>query len=350
MTSFDPETIVLNLFLRVRKRFDLGMAEYFLAKDALVGGWGDNLEELRETLGLLWCHSREDRSDFVMIWDEVTAKVNIEESRPSSPKPDSPDSTSTDSVADDKEIIEDIPLEIASPSQINIAPLPVFAPKPETDLETDSLEIQGYFPIPRRNMIYCWRYLRRTVADGPYDILDVAATVQQAAKQGFYLAPCYKRREQNHSRLLLLADQNGSMMPFHRFTRELVETAQYESPIGEVAVFYFHNVPGQNVYRDVYLTEAIALDKVLSGCDSDTSILIISDAGAARGYRRLERTQATIEVLLKIKKYTPLVAWLNPMPKKRWSSTSAQIIAYAVPMRQMDTEGLRDVVDILRGQ
>lgn len=60
-------------------------------------------------------------------------------------------------------------------------------------------------------MVYLWRYLRRPIADGSADVLDVAATIDQVARQGFFLAPAYRQREVNRARLLLLIDQDGSV-------------------------------------------------------------------------------------------------------------------------------------------
>jgi uncharacterized protein with von Willebrand factor type A (vWA) domain len=73
------------------------------------------------------------------------------------------------------------------------------------------------------------------------------------------------------------------MTPFHRFTRELAETAQYESNLGLVEAYYFHNIIAERVYQDVYLTTPIPFQQVLETCDRYTSVLIVSDAGAARG-------------------------------------------------------------------
>ncbi|NJP12494.1 MAG: VWA containing CoxE family protein, partial [Leptolyngbyaceae cyanobacterium RU_5_1] len=231
------------------------------------------------------------------------------------------------------------------------APLPVRSPPAAIDTN-ESSPLQLYFPASRRTMTYTWRYLRRPIADGPATLLDVEATVEQAARQGFYLAPAYRRREVNHAHLLLLIDQEGSMIPFHRFTRDLVETAQdrQSSTIQQTDVYYFHNVPVETVYHDAHLTRPIALERVLAACDRDTSVLIVSDAGAARGYRRMERVRATTEFLVQLKQRTPLISWLNPMPVERWESTSAEIIAYLVRMYPMDTVGLRQAIDFARGR
>ncbi len=162
----------------------------------------------------------------------------------------------------------------------------------------DFPEVINYWPVSRRSMAYNWRYLQRPVADGPADVLDVQATVEQSVRQGFFLAPVYRRREVNHAQVLLFVDQEGSMTPLHHFTRDLVDTAQDSSLEKEkVEVYYFHNVPDSIVYRDAHLTAPVPLEQALAECDVDTSVLIVSDAGAARGYRRMARIGATTEFL-----------------------------------------------------
>jgi hypothetical protein len=237
-----------------------------------------------------------------------------------------------------------------STSALELAALPIQAPLKLTQNE-DTSALQAYYPISRRSMVYGWRYLRRLVADGVEDVLDEEATIEQVTQQGFYLAPVYRRRERNHAHLLLLLDQNGSMTPFHRFSRDLVETVSDESDLqrSNIQVFYFHNVPATSVYKDLYLTEPIELKTVLSSLDYDTSVLIVSDAGAARGYRKLERIRATTSFLFQLKRHTNQIAWLNPMPKERWIGSSAEIIENLVAMYQMDKDGLDNAIAILRG-
>jgi hypothetical protein len=197
-------------------------------------------------------------------------------------------------------------------------------------------------------MVYSWRYLRRMVADGREDVLDVEGTIAKVCEQGFFLEPKYSRREQNHADLLLLIDQEGSMTPFHRFTRDLVETAQYESNIQQVRVGYFHNVPAEYIYRDPYLTEKVLFASILAECDGNTSVLIVSDGGAARGDRRSERFSATAEVLWQIKQHTKLIAWLNPIPPERWQGTTAQFLAHLVSMYPLDPHGLNQAIAQIR--
>jgi uncharacterized protein with von Willebrand factor type A (vWA) domain len=199
-------------------------------------------------------------------------------------------------------------------------------------------------------MSYTWRYLRRMIPGGPEDVPDIQATVERAARQGFYLTSVFRRRLRNHARLAILLDQGGSMVPFHRFTRDVAETAVRESTLTQVEVYYFHNIVVDELYLDPYLTEKVSLDAVTAGWDAETSVLIVSDGGAARGFRRLPRMRATAELLARLRQHTTLMAWLNPMPSARWPDTSAAGISYLVRMFQMDPDGFSGAIDVMRGQ
>ncbi|MBO3459905.1 VWA domain-containing protein [Aetokthonos hydrillicola Thurmond2011] len=354
MNSFNPQDLMTRAFIRLRQTgFGLGVGELLAAKQAVEGGFGEDETELAGTLRILWCHSPSEQSQFDGVWESLISSTSKQaEKKP--PKELKPEPSVQERVEEPQEIATPPPAEekvTEIKTERELSSLPIRAPFTPAETE-DTSTLQTYYPISRRSMIYCWRYLRRPAADGSLDILDINATIEQATHQGFYIAPVYRRRERNNAHLLLLVDQNGSMTPFHRFTRDLVETALYESSLQpeKVNVFYFHNVPAANVYKDIYLTEPIALQTVLATCDNETSVLIVSDAGSARGYRELKRIQATSSFLAQLKRHTSLIAWLNPMPEKRWDGSSAEITAVLVPMYQMDNNGLSNAIDIVRGQ
>lgn len=358
MTPSEGHEVIEALFRRVRSRFDLGMAEYFVALRALEGGWGTGDEaELQEVLQLLWCKSDLDRAHLQTEWESVWDRLRQGRSQPPSLSP----------VEDASLPPSDIPSSPPPPSQASqpdsqpqtdttpaeLAPYPLKAPPPSLLDPPDELTfLDSDYPITRRSMSYAWRYLRRDVPTGPATVLDVAATVETVTRQGFFLAPVYQRERENQARLLLLVDRNGSMMPFHHFTRDLIETARHESALDpdRVHVFYFHNVPADSVYANPYLTRPVVLRHILSSCDANTCLLIVSDAGAARGYRERTRVRATAQVLHQIRQYTNALAWLNPMPSSRWSETSAGILRHLVPMFPMTPEGLGEAIDTVRRQ
>jgi uncharacterized protein with von Willebrand factor type A (vWA) domain len=353
MSGFNAQEVILNTFLRLRRNgFRLGMGELLAAYQALEGGFGENPESLQETLKILWCHSAAQSSQFESLYPSQGIDT----------LPDKPLTPPTHSEKPPEKIIRETPKEIPTPENPpipptetpltpEISPLPVRAPI-FSDEEEDSSPLETYYPLNRRSLIYNWRYLRRLVADGPATIPDIAATITQVSQQGFYLAPLYRKQERNYAHLVLLFDQNGSMTPFHRFSRDLLETARFQSSLqpDNVQDYYFHNYPASTLYRDIYLTEALPREEVLGSCDKETACLIISDAGAARGYRELKRIRATSNFLLRLQQHTSLIAWLNPMPQERWRGSSAEIIANLVSMHQMDNNGLSKAIDVLRGQ
>jgi uncharacterized protein len=351
MNQAQAKEAITQLFLHLRQGLKLGLDELQLALQAVEAGFANDEPAMLEMAEILWCHSRTCKSQLKSTWEMLRQSILTEPERKSRPEitPKSPD---PEPPKDPPPLVapEPAPRIVAESPKSEVGTLPVQAPFMPFEPE-ESLDLQRYFPVTRRVMVYGWRALRRWVADGAKNVLDVSATIQAATEQGFYLEPVYQRRRRNGAQLLMLIDQNGSMMPFHRFSRDLVETACEESFLlpENVQTFYFHNVPGDWVYRDLYLTEPVSLDDILASCDPETSILIVSDAGAARGFRRQERIQETTRFLRQMRRRSTLIAWLNPMPQSRWQGSSAEILAYLVPMFAMDRLGFGDAIATLRG-
>ena len=348
---FQPNSYLTTLFYHLRQAgFNLSIKEYFSVKDAIKGGWGTkNQEDLKKLLRLLWCNSWEQQQHLSLIFDRIFESGKTQETTPN-PSTKNQKNLNYEQLESDSSTpispttkFQSSSTEITKPTTEKLSPLPITNIQPIREHENDA-EFYTYYPISRRFMVYSWRYLRRPIADGLRDVLDIKMTVEQATKQGFFLQPVYRRREKNHAHLLIFVDQEGSMTPFHHFSQDLVETAKYESSIETVDVAYFHNLPAKYIYQDPFLTDKISLETVLNKCDSETRILIISDAGAARGYRQRTRVSGTTEVIWEIQQHTNLVAWLNPVPKMRWNNTTASIISHLIPMFPMDQEGLRQAI------
>lgn len=348
MNSLNLKHQLIAAFTQLRPRLQVPVGISELLTIARLAEQESSHDELEAAARALWCVSEDDRLEFDALWASVFAPPDDQPDResrhhapPTSWPIESPDSTRLSQGA------QPAPMETRSAPEWTA--LPVAAPTTPTG-STPAIDLSSYWPVSRRAMVYAWRYLRRPVADGPPDVLDLEATVEHAARSGFYLTPVYRRRERNHAHLLLLIDQGGSMTPLHRFSRDLAETATNESTLERVDVAYFHNVPGEYVYQDPHLTQPIEWAQVLARCDRETSVLIVSDAGAARQSRRLMRIQATTEALFALRCHTPLLVWLNPLPRERWVGTSAEIIARRILMKPMDREGLHQAIHAARGQ
>ncbi len=350
MSNFNPRPLLTRLLYRLRRDgFALGINEYLAALQAIEGGWGiQDVNALKKLLRSLWCHSLAQQEHLEVIFRSISAEESQEEARSREIRSESSESSSPAKNPPPVPSVEQVPSMVESPT-----PAPEFSLLPVKSSinlleQTEDRDFKAYYPISRRYMVYSWRYLRRMIADGREDVLDVEGTIAEVCEQGFFLEPKYSRRERNHADLLLLIDQEGSMTPFHRFTRDLVETAQYESNIHQVRVRYFHNVPAEHIYQDPYLTEKELLASILAECDGNTSVLIVSDGGAARGDRRSERFSATAEVLWHIKQHTKLIAWLNPIPRERWQGSTVQFIERLIPMYPLDPHGLNQAIAEIR--
>ncbi|WP_424100185.1 hypothetical protein [Moorena producens] len=207
----------------------------------------------------------------------------------------------------------------------------------------------GYCPVTRRQMKQSWRYLRGLVREGPRTELDIEATVNQIGRQGLLLEPVFISPRVNRTELLLLIDQGGSMIPFHRLSHRLTETALQAGRWGKTTIYYFHNCPVDYLYHDRDQLEAELISRILSQLAVQwTVVLMFSDGGAARGGLNPQRIELTKAFLGQLKQQVRAMAWLNPMPCNRWNGTTAGEIRPLVPMFEFSREGLQNSINVLR--
>ncbi|MCB0520638.1 MAG: hypothetical protein H6577_00280 [Lewinellaceae bacterium] len=221
--------------------------------------------------------------------------------------------------------------------------------------EDDFFYTNDYHLITFREMIQGWRYFRLQQPLGFSDEIDIPAIIQDITREGMFTELRFKKAFLNREdSLLILADCRGSMTPFHSLVDSLVNTAKKEGGHHKAQVYYFQNYPMHYVYQTPYFTSPKHVNAVLSRVSSEhTYVLIISDAGAAKGVVNENRLNATGVVpktdkdgnvetneagkpiytldqgsfLGELLRCTKDVVWLNPMPRNRWRGTSAEIMA-----------------------
>lgn len=207
-----------------------------------------------------------------------------------------------------------------------------------------------YFPVTERQMKQSWRSFRRSVREGAATEFDIEATVNQIGRQGLLLQPVLIPPRVNRAKILLLIDQDGSMVPFHALSNRLAETALRGGRLGKAGTYYFHNCPIDYLYQDPYHQQAVLISHIVTCiCSENTGVLIFSDAGAARGGFSEERYNLTKAFLEKLQQRVRYISWLNPMPKKRWSGTTAGEISHLIPMFEISPQGVQAAIGVLRG-
>jgi uncharacterized protein with von Willebrand factor type A (vWA) domain len=410
----DVELPLLELFYRLREaRLPLGIAEYELLPRALLAGFGfDGAESLKRLCRLLWIKSPEEEIVFNHVFAEFLNErpaarpkrvemaeepdVVVDDEKPAPPelsaeRPDDQDRKPDPGPDGDQEkpALERPPIEIPerpdrqrdpkrrpdiSLPQRDRTRKPASAPAmtraasgiaDETAAAVLASGILGdgpsrerryrfkadYLPITKRQMKQSWRYLRKSVREGPPVEFDVEATVDKAAVEGRLYEPVMRPRRINRAAMVLMIDQEGSMAPFHAFSRRLEETAVRGGRLGQTNLYYFNNFPFNVLYCNPHFSESRPLETVIGEMHpTRTAVMIFSDAGAARdrySYERVDMTRAFLRRLYQSVRY---VAWLNPMPMDRWANTSAAAIAQTVPMFDVSRAGLQDAISVLRGR
>jgi hypothetical protein len=361
-----------------------------LAVEALQAGFGigdrNSLERLCCTL---WTKSETEARLLKRLLDEIIKRMPVEISKSTSPKlPQTQQKTSQKSQpqTSSKEPKKSATYSTTSPvsetseQSSTITPLeqpeqPVSKPTspPEIPLDIDepeqviqamrqsgfnSLEmsyyrpnsIDEYLPVTPRQIKQSWRFLRCRVREGSLEELDVEGTVEKICREGVLLQPVMMPSYKNRSKLVLLLDQGGSMVPFHHLSRQLIDKAQQGGNITQIGVYYFYNYPEKYLYTDPNRLKHQLVTSILESMDSRTGVLIVSDAGAARGNFNKDRVEYTVKFLKQLEQSVSYYTWLNPMPNDSWQNTTAGAIASFVPMFEMSREGLNAAINTLRGR
>ena len=354
--------VLLSLFKKLRKwGLPLGVEEYMLAVHALQAGFGmgdrNSLERLCCTL---WTKSEAEARLLKRLLDEVIKQpAEIPKSTPT----ESPQKvTETSEASSSEALLEEPEKTVSQPTSPAESPLDI--DEPEQVIQAirqnwdNSLEmsyyrlnsIDEYLPVTPRQIKQSWRFLRRRVREGSLEELDVEGTVEKICHQGVLLEPAMMPSYTNRAELVLLVDQGGSMVPFHHLSRQLINKAQQGGNLSKIGVYYFYNYPEKYVYTDPNRLKYQLVTDILEAMDSRTGVLIVSDAGAARGNLNEYRVEYTVKFLKQLEQSVRYYAWLNPMPNDSWQDTTAGDIASFVPMFEMSREGLNAAINTLRGR
>lgn len=157
--------------------------------------------------------------------------------------------------------------------------------------------------------------------------LDLRGTIERVSQKGYLDKLIYEKVTKSKTNIVLLIDQGGSMIAFFHLVNTLIEKAKIVSA-KQPKIYFFKNYPYQKLYTNSEHTDSIDF-KTFADKNRDP-VIILSDAGAARGRYDEKRIKGTDDFLKELKHSSKV--WLNPMPKKRWANNSASYIAELVDM------------------
>ena len=384
MTDTIPAYLVPVVAQLRRRRVQVGIGDIQALRLALQAGFGlSSRDELCELCVALWAKSTVEaeivRAAFATLDDLApwTTTGRDAASRPASAAASEPAAAAPGGQRDPAGTGRH---DAARTAVLNLGP----GARPgalRSEASGRGLVLVPQYPLTTREVAQAWRHLRRPARWGPAVELDVGATIRERARRGIAVPPVLVPRRRNAVRLLMLIDRQGSMTPFHGYVDYVVAAVRNAGRIDDVQTAYFHDVPGPSqdraaldemtdplrpdlddvlatigplrggrVYDDPGLTRPRALDGVLSAETPTMAVLVIGDAGAARGQFDITRLLDSVAMVKALRGGSAGVAWLNPVPKDRWARTTAGQLARHVPMFPFSRPGLYLAVDVLRGR
>lgn len=328
----------LFLYLRDTGDFLLTLDQYHVLLSALDHGFGlTSREDLKNICLMLWVKAKPDSEiakKFSQYFDAYFAKIDAEnqkiqeseKSEPVKPEPLKPEPLKP----------EPVPSFLQSPIALQGGLLP----KNKFNINAKFTLAVTDFPMTERKIQRSFSYLRLPVRQGNLTEVDIDATVDKIGEDGFLITPVMIPRCINRAEVLLLVDVSNSMIPFF-FVSQLLVNNLKGTKLGKAEVYYFRNCPGEYFFYHPQRPGGKLTSEVLAKLHQQrTVVLIISDAGAARGGVNYDRIELTENFLDELYGCVRQVAWLNPVPENRWRGTSAQGISQLVKMYELDNSGL----------
>ncbi|WP_213980018.1 VWA domain-containing protein [Sphingomonas sp. dw_22] len=180
-----------------------------------------------------------------------------------------------------------------------------------------------------RNIKVALRRLRRFAREGAADELDIDATIDGTARQG-WLDVHMRPERHNAVKLLLFLDVGGSMDPFVKLCEELFSAATSE--FKNLEFFYFHNCLYEGVWKDNRrrFTERTPTWDILHKYGHDYKLIFVGDASMSAyeishpggSVEHFNEEAGAVWMQRMVSTY-PAAVWLNVLPEAQWGYTQS---------------------------
>jgi hypothetical protein len=351
----EPELPLAGLFLHLvhQEGFPLTVRDYEDALRALLLGHGlGSRERLLRLLEALWARTEGEARRLSLAFQRLPLPSREEVAAWSGTEllaagDETAEEMAGGAAAGRLEVADPAPrMQFGAPGQSGIG-------LPQAQVEPSRREpfiLSPRTPVSQRSLVVAWRRLRIASRSGPRVDLDLEATIRERCRRGVLAEPVLVPARRNLARLIVLVDASPSMAAWRRMNAALEESLR-EGRLDVASLYYFHNVPGDRLFERDTLVRPASLAALLDR-QGGSALLILGDGGAARGRRDRERIDGTVKFLAKVAAVWHPVAWVNPLPRRRWAGTSAEAIAClpGIFMSELTDDGLIEAVDVLRGK
>ena len=184
------------------------------------------------------------------------------------------------------------------------------------------------FPISGAALVEHWQIAQASRASILGSRVDYRQTQKQLIKNYPLIQLAFQPQFEPSANLVVLIDRALSLRPFLPFTECLVRDIR-SGVLTSAYVFEFLHFPNQYLYPHKDPLTALGLDEdfLVGLFHHQTTLVIISDAGAVRQERFVERTEGMLHFLEKMKDTVGQIISINPMPRITWRHSSATDMA-----------------------
>ncbi len=344
-----PTLPLFELFQELRVPLSLQPEQYVWLLEGLKQGFGcESIDDLKEVCRLLWLKSRDSQAEEAF---ETTFNRYIEKHQ------QTPQSVTKSSLARKETASYPTSLQNQYPTYQPATNQTTSSQSTSSNLRltsayqtTQEMEVtqsqQGYilkvsdFPFLLRQTRHAWLRLRYPQKRGETSQIDIPATIKKIGRYGICLEPETKPQLINQIELVFLEDREGSMIPFRPMIDGLFTTVEKNRFQG-VYRYFFRNCPGDFVYLRPKGADTILLED-LPLKTQRTILVIISDAGAARGGHSFRRIEMTEKFLSAVQPRIKSLLWINPLPYKRWTGTTAADIAGLMGVKMFELSAISE--------
>jgi len=193
----------------------------------------------------------------------------------------------------------------------------------------ESRNLDDQVELGTRNIKVALRRLRRFARQGALDELDMDATIDGTARQG-WLDIHMRPERRNTIKVLLFLDIGGSMDAHVKMCEELFSAARTE--FKHLEFFYFHNCLYEGVWKDNRRrhNEKIPTWDVLNKYPADWRAIFVGDATMSPyevtmpgGSVEHWNEEAGAVWMKRATQQWDKVAWLNPTAERYWSYSAS---------------------------
>lgn len=367
---------LFGLFDAARKKFALQLDDYYDFLTAIESGIGVQSEQSMLSLcKLLWLKDIEQSKWFEEQFSEELKKQKLlignlfrvsesaENEQPPTDLEDKPPEEK-DKTQNKEEILPEKNVEDNKPSKnknyetteydtvyLSVGNTEIDKEKIEGDRKqikenySFSFAPRNFIPFDERILQINWRNLRNMVFEPEFETIDTDACVNDIAQKGVLTQLFYKHHPKNKVQAVTIIDNLGSMAVFRWQSKQINQIISSEI---NNKTYYCYNLPEPVLFEDKEFNKKVKWDNSYQKIVREKYVIIISDAGAAKGTYSSQRVERTEKILEQIRKSAKNVVWLNPMPEKRWRKTSAIYISLSVRMFEISEKGVLQAIEYLK--